>query len=99
MIKSKTYNVIDYRDLDELIRKELKLEKMDDTVVASDEMNNDSTHEFNNIDGNLDEYETGSIRYAIRNKCVGVFNTRNWLNWLAKVGKIPHGDYLVRVSW
>lgn len=98
-MEQKTFMVLPYHELDALIARELNVEHLDDGVVASDEMNNDNVYEFSRIDGALDKYDMNKIAEALKAQKVGQWNTRNWLNWLVKFGKLPPGDYLVDVCW
>lgn len=98
-IETKIIHHVDYNDLDEAINEFLKEKgcKCDFEFVDAQEFSNNSSYEIsvgNKWDtfltkGKQDEILEGNFSWA----------TRRILQWMHEEGKIPAGDYIIKVSW
>lgn len=60
---------------------------------------NDTTHEFSDMNGELDEYDQKTLDNAIRNGYLEYYSYRVILNDLVKKQLLEPGDYFMRISW
>jgi hypothetical protein len=78
-------------DVERVIQKEYGFKEY--SIVASEEIGNYTSSEFT-VDGELDEGEQNDVDDRKE-----MYMTRNYLNDLARQGKIQKGDYVVDTSW
>lgn len=78
-------------DVERVIQKEYGFKEY--SIVASEEIGNYTSSEFT-VDGKLDEDEQKDV-----DERKEMYMTRNYLNDLAKRGKIQKGDYVIDTSW
>ncbi len=90
MIEQKTYNVVSYNELNEIVEEEFGPGW---DFISSNECNNDSSYVIDPENGNDDEW----TREAIANfpQC-GVYDI---LTTLVSRKRIPDGVYLIEVCW
>lgn len=88
-MRSKTYTVIDYNELDALAQKV----KPGFEFVADYEANNDTEYSFNVTEEDVKEFNEDG---GLDPKCVSVHDV---ITALVAVGDIPAGDILVEVCW
>ncbi len=79
------------RDVEEIIQSEYGFKEY--SIIASEEIGNYTSSEFT-VDGKLDEYDQKDVDARKE-----MYMTRNYLNDLARQGKIQKGDYVVDTSW
>lgn len=93
-MQTKTIHYVLDSDLDNFVKEKFG---WGFTFAADVESANDTAHEFT-VDGQLDEYDGNKIALSAagepQNYMAGAI-----LNYLAKFGHIPKGDYVIRVSW
>lgn len=94
-ITTKTIHEVDVFDFDLFVEQTYGFNP---ETVTSEEASNDSTLSFDGIDGKLDEWGTDKVENFLKGEFVS-FATRSLLNKLCQEGKIPAGDYLIKVSW
>jgi hypothetical protein len=78
-------------DVEKIIEKEYGFKEY--SITASEEIGNYTSSEFT-VDGELSEYDMKQVE--LREE---MYMTRNYLNDLARRGKIQKGDYVVDTSW
>jgi hypothetical protein len=95
-MKKKSIIEITDRELDELVFKKLGYKNYN--FVPVEECGNDSSHQFNSIDGKLDKAE---LKFFDRwEQCEFVhYSNGTVLNKLCADGHIEKGDYVVTVCW
>ncbi len=79
----------DAHEVERIIEKEYGFKEF--SIVASEETGNYTTKEFR-VDGEVDDPDEVEKRY-------NRYMTREYLNDLARQGKIQKGTYMVDVSW
>jgi len=79
------------RDVEKVIEWEYGFKEY--SIVASEEIGNYTSSEFT-VDGELDK---GEQKDVVDRK--EMYMTRNYLNDLARRGKIQKGDYVIDTSW
>lgn len=99
-IKELTINIVNYGDLEDMVRIHYP-EFSDYSFVASEEVNNDSTHLYRNITKNPLVWNISDKDYFNEKKDRGdwMYATSNILFDLCSKGIIPEGNYLIDVSW
>jgi hypothetical protein len=60
---------------------------------------NDTTHEYNDVDGGIADHEEDDLKTAIEDGDIQCWNAGLILNDLVRRGVLPTGDYFIRVSW
>jgi hypothetical protein len=91
----KTVCHVDYGDFDRYVQ---AVYGKDYEVAAVIESSNDTSHEYNGVDGKLDDYDERKLK-AWRD------GGRDWpwprvlLDDMCRRGLTPPGDYIIRVSW
>jgi hypothetical protein len=78
-------------DVERIIQKEYGFKEY--SIVASEEIGNYTSSEFT-VDGELDKHEQRDVDSRKE-----MYMTRNYLNDLARRGKIQKGEYVVDTSW
>ena len=96
MLTQKTFYILPYYELDAIISRCMQYE-LNTSVVAANEMLNDHVYAFENVDGELDNYELNDIQHDIANVTISQFNVGTWLNYLVSIGKFNSGNYLITV--
>jgi hypothetical protein len=81
----------DGHDVERIIQKEYGFKEY--SIVASEEIGNYTSSEFT-VDGILDKGEQNNVDDREE-----MYMTRNYLNDLARQGKIQKGEYVVDTSW
>lgn len=66
--------------------------------VAVEEARNDSSY-THHVDGEMKPYDLADMKKIIDKQDFGNFNANVILNYLAALGDIPKGVYLVKVCW
>lgn len=100
----KTVIEVDYNDVDRAIDKYFGIgygtEYPGYESVAVEEWNNYQDKEIQ-IDGILDKYDQEKLDYFLANKDKANKHpgVRIMLNYLASIGEIEKGDYLISVFW
>lgn len=89
--KTKIIVACDAHDVEKIIEKEYGFKEY--SIVAAEEIGNYTSSEFT-VDGELDEDD----QYRVDER-KEMYMTRNYLNDLARQGKIQKGDYVVDTSW
>lgn len=90
--KKKTVIEASSFELEKLVRKHYPEQYDGYEFVAVEECGNDSSHNFNDIDGELSEYD-------LREFNTGAASNRILLNKLCVDGFIEAGSYLIQVCW
>jgi len=85
---------VDYNDVEKLINKYYFNGTNEFSIVASQEMSNDSQFEVD-VDGVLTEYDLD----CLSNKDQDYGATYNYLNDLANKGIIEMGTYIINICW
>lgn len=88
----KTYQVVEYHDLDNFIHAVTGL----DYMCASEEQWSNDTYHLINVTGVIDDYDKKKF---IGFKKGGSYSLRMILNNLCSEGHIKPGGYLIHVSW
>ncbi len=66
--------------------------------VAVEEARNDSSY-THLVNGELTSWDLADIKKIKEKKDFGCFNANVILNYLASIGELPKGTYLVKVCW
>lgn len=100
-IKQRTYYELEYHEVDTLIQREFN--RPDYEIVAEEEWRNDTTHTATVKLEWFNKYDRQDVEYFISGKPRPYKGWHcHWSKlfcWLAEQGKVPEGDYLIRVSW
>lgn len=59
---------------------------------------NDTSHSFD-VDGKLDEYDQKDVDEMLESNRIMTYRNQKVLNYLAKIGKIETGNYIIEVCW
>ena len=90
--KTTTYFLMDHDKLENIVKEELGLEF---DFVQREECSNDSEHKFNVTGKSFEDYPM-SKEVFIREPYLP---SDEILNFLAYLGRIPTGNYLISVCW
>ncbi len=99
-IDTKTIHSVNYNDLDRAISDFLKEKggkNCEFEVVAYEELCNDTAKTFN-----IGEYDWAVPDEDEKEEILGGklhFKTSSILEWMSAEGKIPSGEYVVKISW
>jgi len=93
MIK-KTIIEMGYEEFEDLVDKHIIKDGTHYEYVASEELSNDSTQSYNDINGTLDNFERQSL-----DKDDHGWKARTYLKRLCELGIIEAGDYVITVCW
>lgn len=90
------YYEVDYRELEREILERYGVEV---NLVLSEEWRNDSTHDFGQINGHLDEWEKLELQSILDGSIDPYGITYYFLQKLVEDGFIEKGNYLIQVCW
>lgn len=100
-IKQRAYYEMEYHEANELIQKEFN--RPDYEIIAEEEWCNDTEHTAPIKVEWLSKHDRQDIEHFIAKDPPPYRGWRcSWVSlfcWLAEKGKIPEGDYLIRVGW
>lgn len=98
-IAQETFNVVDYQELEALIREEFK--QPDFNIVMSEGWRNDNSYEIIVTPGYFppDEGEVAKFRNEPMDHDDDLFILDDLMADMAQRGVIPEGVYLIRVMW
>lgn len=96
-MENKLYCVIDYREIEQMFRKQHPDIKYD-SFIAVEECGNDSVHNFV-VSKQLDEWSQDNWQEIVKKKSVGCYQNNVILDKLCEDGLLKPGNYLVKVSW
>lgn len=98
-IAQETFNVVDYQELEELIREEFK--QPDFNIVLSEGWRNDSSYEIIVTPGYFppNAEEVAKFRAKAIDRDENLFILDDLMADMAQRGVIPEGVYLIRVMW
>jgi hypothetical protein len=102
-METKTYTTMDYDEWDSLVKKHFPLVNQY-TVVADEELNNDSTQTYDNINridfvnSMKDEYQLTRFGKLIAGKWE-LYITRLLVEFFVWMGVLPEGNFIIEVSW
>jgi hypothetical protein len=94
-VKIKTTHFVDYKDIDAFISHHMGRSF---ECVAAEEWGND-TDKSMEIDGNVNAFDRRDVEAFKGGTHNGSFLTRQILEVLCADGKLPSGNYTIRVSW
>lgn len=92
-IVQKTFNVLDYNYLEELIKEHINPEF--NSIIAEFEWNNGSCYKATGIKIDHTSRDYNSMKATTAT----YLNLYSALSYLANIKVIPEGDYLIEVSW
>lgn len=93
-MKKETIIRADYREVEKLINKTYGI---DYSIVECEELGNDSTVSFNNINGEIESEEEHELEETILGN--NMYRTHLLLNDLCRKGLIEAGNYVIDVRW
>jgi hypothetical protein len=96
-VKTKTVHEVDYSDFESIVCEHYGIPAF--SVVASEETTNDTAITFSTTRAPLDYQQRKLAEWKAAPEEVYMYAV--WvLAWdLAEAGVIPHGDYVIEVSW
>lgn len=86
----------DYSDVEELLCKYFGLDEY--SVPCAEETGNDTSLSYH-LDGLLTEYDQKFIQDVLSTKDTRSYGTQTLLNYLAFIGLLPRGQFIINVSW
>lgn len=95
IIHKVTLNKVDYGNLESYIHQVYGVEY---EIPYSEECNNDTSLEFNNVTGKLDHFDEAKLTKFVCGDSPSRI-LRILLEDLVRQNRFPSGDYLIRVSW
>jgi len=96
--KEVSYIEVDYGDFENLVAETYGVNNC--SFPACEECNNDTSHDYSVSKGEtLDDYEKKRLQKFIDNDGTKCYTARILFVDLYNKGLIPHGNYLVQVSW
>ena len=93
-MRKRTIIEADYSEIENLVRPLFSKYGF----VPVQECGNDTSHQFNGINGELDKFEQDDINKWYAGEFVGYSNDAI-LNHLCHLGIIEPGDYIIKVCW
>ncbi len=93
-MRTKTMHTVSASDLEDFIQDRFGIEF---SFQADQEAGNDTDHEFM-VDGQVDEYCQANVDKILAGG-YDCYVTRDFLNYMARAGMIPTGDYLITLSY
>ena len=88
------YNVLDSNEFDELVNKHISEVKNKYEIVTFDECYNYTCKDFNNMNGEVNDYDKEKIKNGKFN-----FVSDSLLNMLISKGVLQKGNYLIKIYW
>jgi hypothetical protein len=96
MLTEKTFYIIPYYQLDDLISQQMQF-KLSNSVTSANEMLNDHVYAFEDMQGNDDDFDLMEINKDVKLCTISQFNVSDWISYLIWNGTLPQGNYLITV--